>query len=283
MPSFEQIKGEEERRVSGIRKRIYQKFGQYTSIVTDVDPIPDPTWQKVWIGECLIDTIVSKIYARNMGGWPRRDGLPEIESRLDPLLWCLRARGREDFIITNDLCADEGPEGKPACPQYYRCALDMESIRGAVTEMGQNSRAYTGNPHQGSDDYPEIAFDDTAEWVLADDGHLDCPQQLLAGTPEFMNQYVDAAGGEDYVRAWFYHYDIHEYNNDAREEYVQSGFKKRNPYCDFIEKKYAYVGWPVPWALYPPDGPWEGYDTDWTPMFEDRIKSSGPWLPGADG
>ncbi|MEX0693626.1 MAG: hypothetical protein WD075_04190 [Rhodospirillales bacterium] len=97
-----------------------------------------------------------------------------------------------------------------------------------------------------------------------------------------MDQYCAAAGGEDYVWAWSDHYDIYQYNCDERDEYVRSGFTKRSPYCDFIEQKYAYVGWPTPWEIYPTDGPWEGHDIDWSTIFGNRIKSYGPPKPDTD-
>lgn len=136
---------------------------------------------------------------------------------------------------------------------YARCAANVSAINHLAFFFEEESRKIKS---LYSYDLPSLtAFDDTQEWMVADAQE---EAHVLGGTTEFIHQYYEAAGGEEYVRAWYYHSEI--------------GHLKE------IDHKVLYdmAGWPHP--VYPDGKHLFGDDIDWAPMFGARIRSWGPGL-----
>lgn len=187
------------------------------------------------------------------GGWPSREGLPEISAFVDPLIWCLEARGCQEIIITNDrgVQPEDHNNGNEVPPLYFRVKLDARAMARVCVECD------LVNP--GLYSFKVLVFDATGEWASCD--YFD-DDHLIGGTSEFIEQYYAAAGGEEYVRAWYYHYNL-------KNDYVGPG-RYGSP-----EDFYSVTGWPPP--IYPESRfVLRHQDIDWTPMFGDRIKSCGP-------
>ena len=171
-------------------------------------------------------------------------------------MWCLKERQCEEIVLSNAWDIDAVPDRAQDPVLYCRCAPDMDSIFDAAGYLTkERPRCFTN-----STVYCVMAFDATEEWAVADgcEGH-----HLIGGTPSFMQQYFDAAGGEEYVRAWFYHYQM------WHGSFIGVDF----------DVLYRIAGWPKP--VPPPGGLWADgeYDIDWSPMFGNRIKSCGPSKP----
>ena len=211
----------------------------------------DPSWKCVPVAENIY-AATTYCMGPDQGGWPDRGDLPHIQGYLDPLLWCLRDRGCPEVFISNGWFPDGKQRPNTDETRSCRATPDPQSI-GAACEY-----VVPGGWQRF------IMFDATEEWAIVDTWE---DEHLLGGTPQFMDQYMAAAGGEDWVRAWYYHFDIWWYTY----------WKDDGSPDDYMRACYDLAGWPYP--VYPPDHrvPWGG-DTDWTPMFGDRITSCGPGL-----
>lgn len=227
----------------------------------DDSPFAEPDWKIVPVAGRIY---CEKVEGPDSAGWPVRDGLPDIETYLDPLIWCLRKRScREIVIYTNSRFQPLNPAKK--IPQLFcRCEPEIESIKEACEylHVERDGRELTTHIEEF------MAFDESGEWAMIDnieDFHF------LGGTPEFMARYFEAAGGEDYVRAWFYHWDIVGPISYENQDGQPRAYQKT---------LYDLVGWPYP--PYPVGGLFDGDDLDWSPVFGDRIKSGGPGTPDED-
>jgi len=222
-------------------------------------PFSDPTWKSVLVAENFL-CAKCEVDGPSYGGWPRRDGLPEIETYFDPLIWCLQKRG-SDGIVFSDAWKPRLPQADPTFASYCHCPLDVRSISEVAAYFDPSKRP----PKKGKDICGTMAFDASGEWAAADCGLLE-QYHVLGGTPEFVEQYCETAGGEEYVRAWFYHWDIWTYT-DWQDDGTPHSWQK---------KFYDLVGWPYP--IYPKEA-YGDSDIDWTPTFGDKIKSCGPGYP----
>lgn len=255
MTNFTPIKGDEAKHWAEVRKRLLRPdLDPWDYNGYETSPFTDTSWQIVPIPERFC---APEVYGAESGGWPQRGDLPEITAYTDPLIWCLTARGCKEVIITNDWHqpAKIKPGKDPAL--YVCCDVALNTM--------QDARYFSYKEHfegvEGMYANFHMAFDASGEWAVVDGVEF---HHLLGGTPDFIKQYCEAAGGEDYVRAWYYHFDLWSMK-DYPPEYI-----------------YNLCGWPPP--VPPEGGLWfnSGGDIDWTPMFGDRIKSCGPDVTDPD-
>lgn len=219
-------------------------------------PFADGLWKCILVPEDFYDATFGDddrygLPLRRSGGWPQRNGMRDINTHMDPLIWCLEHRGCDSIVVTNDW---ESTHNTTVPSVYFRVALNLESISAACRACEQ------ARPKDWP--YRVLAFDTSGEWASCD--YFD-DDHLIGGTSEFIEQYHAAAGGEDFVRAWYYHWNLTNLLSGPNEH--------GSP-----ESYYGHTGWPPP--VYPEDSHYGcvlmGEDIDWTPMFGDRIKSCGP-------
>lgn len=251
MPDFTPITGPETAHWADVRNRLLRpmdgpEYPSYTSL-----PFADPSWRSVLVTYNLGWSHQAE--GPNSGGWPQRDGMPDITNYNDPLIWCLRKRRCEEIILTIEWQRPRPVKEGKSPALYCRCEPDLESIYDAAVFLGRQEAECRWT--MGFYGPAMIAFDSSEEWAIADGKE---EYHLLGGTQKFIREYFDAAGGEDYVRAWYYHWDMWNISE------IDHG------------PLYDLVGWPRP---VPPQGGLfanSGADIDWSPMFGNRIKSQGP-------
>lgn len=255
MTAYTLISGDEAKLLVDIQRRIL-----------GVDPEP-LDWSKIKSPFCADDWKILAVSGhfhdstdtgQTGGGWPRRDGMDDIDSYLDPLFWHLRAMGRDHVIVSMNW--EPWPQVfDPHGPALYcRCPLDADVIYDACYALSDELRkigAFTTM-------CKVMAFDTHGDWATAD---TEEEAHLLGGTPEFIDGYCQAAGGEDYVRAWFYHWDI---------KGPITYFWNPPPPAEWQKKFYDFLGWPP--APYLKGRTGSSPDIDWSLTFGDRIKSCGP-------
>lgn len=196
----------------------------------------------------------------NDPNWPVKDGAPEMFSFYEPLFWWLQNQGRREVILSHWYELFEGRYPAESA-LFCLCPLDARLIIEAREAL---ERATPGGRSMIIGHL--LLFDAHGDWVVTGtkgEGYL------LSGDPAVIDGYYEAAGGEDIVRAHFYHYEMHiETDWD-----LETG--KPLPYH---AKLYDFVGWPYP--VYPKEynDLWDK-GLDWSPMFGDRIRSIGPSGP----
>lgn len=182
--------------------------------------------------------------------WPRRDGLPEIMSWSDPLIWCLEKRGRDSLIFTNDQLAEDTCRGDNGYrPLYLVAPVDLQELTDGILEvldMIPNKAENNGC----------LLFDHSCEWGSADFENIDW---LIGGTPAFYDQYCEASGGEDYVRAWYYYWSVCQMQSGPYEFGCDLYFPLTDWPYDFLEEYFPYYNKSI----------------DWSSIFGDRIKVHG--------
>ena len=251
MSSFTPITGDEETHWAEVQNRLLRPmdgpaYPTYTAL-----PFADPSWQSVLVTHTF--GWPHQTEGPESGGWPRRDWMRDIGNYNDPLIWCLAERGCQEIVLTIEWRRPRPvAEGKHPV-LYCRCTPDLEALYGAAHFLRLQEADCRWS--LGPDSAVMIAFDAGEEWATADGME---EYHLLGGTSEFIRQYFDAAGGEDYVRAWYYHWEMWNVTE------IDHG------------PLYDLVGWPRP--VPPAAGLYanSGGDIDWRPMFGDRIKSCGP-------
>ena len=257
MSSFTPVTGDEAAHWAAVRNRLLRpmsgpEYPVYTSL-----PFSDPSWQAALVTHNLAEAHTAE--GPKSGGWPRRDGMRDIENCNDPLMWCLQDRGCREIVLTIEWQRPRPVKDGKTPVFYCRCTPDLESLYDVAWFFeNQEKDCKRGMGFYGP---VMIAFDESEEWAIADGKE---EFHLLGGTPAFIQQYFDAAGGEDYVRAWYYHWEMWNITE------IDHG------------PLYDLVGWPRP--VVPPGGLYAntGGDIDWTPMFGDRIKSCGPDVSDPD-
>lgn len=250
MVQFTPVYGEDAIPLIEVQKNLASRegcTGRYWRVGND--PLIHTDWHKVLIGYELHDAIFWGHQGET--GWPQRPDLPDMKHNIDPLLWCLRDLGRTELVLACHPEVDPTVVNDDKTAYFIRCSTDIASVHAACEFYGKQEKTSA---------YGILAFDPYGDWVIVDG---DEDWMMLAGTPEFIKQYNDSAGGEEYVRAWFYQHDI-LHDTDWDED---TGLP--NKYTAML---YDYVGWPYP--VYPKDR-YLDEDIDWSPMFGDRIKSSG--------
>jgi|GEM_PF-1930415 len=249
--------GPEKERLSGIRRRLVKAFGNGPpSVGHRSSPFVQSSWKMVLVPRLLGQGFFEADRDEH-GGWPLREPpLPVLEQFSDPLLWCLKNRKSETMVLTSDWPAVDVTWQSSNKILYCQSPLRLDELDYTVDlfyECGFRSLM------MGVTSRSIIAFDESEDWAIADGFD---EYHILGGTPEFIDQYYAAAGGEEYVRAWYYHqWLIHKkwFDEDHRS-------------------LVDLVGWPQP--VWPANGgPYGEDDIDWTPMFGDRIKSCGPGIP----
>lgn len=239
---------------SAVRKRLIKPLNMPEDPTYSASPFANPDWPVVLVANKFRGyEDINDETGRLSGGWPRRDGMRDIKSYCDPFVWCMEARGCSEFIISTEWENMRFADGQEPPPMYARCAADVDAINQLAFFFQNDSWIYRS---LNAYDLPSLtAFDATEEWMVADAQE---EAHVLGGTREFIDQYYEAAGGEDYVRAWYYHSEM--------------GRMKE------INHKVLYdmAGWPHP--VLHKESRYIGDDIDWAPMFGDRIKSCGPGL-----
>lgn len=204
-----------------------------------------------------------RLEARPYGdpNWPVKDGAPEKFSFYEPLFRWLQRQGRREVIVSI-WPGDDAEFPEPNDYAYFcRCPLDARLIIDAykaLTDAAPRLRAMILGEM--------LLFDARGDWISVGtrgEGYL------LCGDPAVIDGYYEAAGGEDIVRAYYYHYEMH-IETDWTEE---TGLP-----LPYQAKLYDFVGWPYP--VYPKkhNDLWRK-GLDWSPMFGDRIRSIGPSGP----
>ena len=239
---------------SAVRRKLIKPLDMPEDPTYSTSPFANPDWTVVLVANKFRGYAdINDETGRLSGGWPRRDGIRDIKSYCDPFIWCLEARGCSEFIVSTEWENIRFAEDQDPPVLYARCAANVSAINHLGFFFEEESRKIKSLNHY---DLPSLtAFDDTQEWMVVDAQE---EAHVIGGTNEFIKQYYEAAGGEEYVRAWYYHSEI--------------GHLKE------IDHKVLYdmAGWPHP--VYPDGKHIFGDDIDWEPMFGDRIKSWGPGL-----
>ena len=252
------IRGEEAAKWAALQKKLIKPYQFVPLNNVPGSPFVDPAWRMVAIGDSFIQA-ASKLSNEAEISWPIRGDLSDITTYLDPLFWCLKKRGVNEIIISLDWDRPAEPANDtitdPAL--YYRCPLDAEIIENAHDHL--ECFPY---PADYNLDHSVMVFDASGDWAIID-FDWDAEAHILGGTPEFIQEYYDAAGGEHFVRAWFY-----------LEEFKSTEIHWDVPHpTQFQLAFYKRLGWPPP--IYP-----EVYDTetlvDWEGMFGGKIKAQGP-------
>lgn len=211
-----------------------------------------------WKSLLLPDHFRTEIGLYKPANWPVKDDTPEPFSYYEPLFQWLQDQGRDEVIVSIWVPPrDKFPE--PNDYSYFcLCPLDARLIDEAykvLCHAGPKLRDIIINE--------VLLFDASGDWVIVGtkgEGYL------LCGDPAVIDGYYEVAGGEDIVRAYFYHYEM-SIETDWDEETGQP-----HPY---EAKLYDFVGWPYP--VYPKKhNDFFRKRFDWSPMFGDRIKSYDP-------
>lgn len=272
-PSFSGFPGKHARKFAEIRNRLVLSGFSSPWDEGFRSPFRNPNWHVVLVGANLgIDHGNTRVLFDDDPSWPDRGDLPPMQTYDDPLFWCLEKRKSNHMIVTRDRVeGDFDWAVKHNAVIYCACAPDMESIDAANIFMEGNVYNVSDNRWLNGDGTiasfggaEVIAFDESEEWATYDLGY-ELPH-LLGGTPTFIRQYIDAAGGEDHVRAVFYHWDVKGWMTLDWD----------NAPCLHQRNLYALAGWPPPnYASIERD--WKvDRPIDWSPMFGNRIKSIGP-------
>lgn len=255
MAGFVLLCGDEAKRWLEVQQRLLGPEPKYHAWDSPVSPFCNPAWKLAAVAS---DVYRSEADGPTEMGWPCRDGLADIKSYHDPLFWHLSNLGRDELILSMNW----KPWTEAASPNgpalYCRCCLDAAAISDACDAM--DAELSKIGPITAFSKV--MAFDAHEDWAICD---TEEEAHLLGGTPEFINGYFKAAGGEDYVRAWFYHWDM--IGPITLDWDPQPPSKLQTTF-------YKLIGWPP--APYPKGGKFIGDDVDWTPAFGDRIKSTGP-------
>lgn len=238
----------DDKRLRALLDSLFQNRGKGWLWSADNDPLVHRDWQKVWAASELG---VLDFPLDDEPDWPARPGLPDITSYIDPLLWCLRDLGRTDVVLYVDVPLYTETRDVLNQPVFCRCKATLADIEAAEASL-RPSYTYCSTT---------AIFDDTGDW-LAFNGIEH--NHFVAGTPAFIAQYYDSAGGEEYVRAWLYHWNTWHHTIWDRE----TGLPHESEMLS-----YDWVGWPYP--VYPKTG-LHGEQIDWSKTFGDKIKSRGP-------
>ena len=253
------IRGEEAAKWAALQKTLIKPYRLVPVNEDQESPFVDSSWQLVAVGGSFT-TAAWRISHETQINWPVRADLPDITTRLDPLFWCLKKRGVDEVIISLDWDRPAEPANKsitdPAL--FYRCPLDAEVIEDTRDHFECNTFPpdYCGN-------HAVMVFDSSGDWAIID---IDWNSEahILGGTPDFIQEYYDAAGGEHYVRAWRY---LHEFGN------TETVWDQPYP-SEWQLAHYNKIGWPPP--IYP-DATYKSGSTlvDWEGMFGGKIKARG--------
>lgn len=261
-PSFSLIEGSEREQMIALRNRLFvpcphEELWSYSKQET---PFVDSTWKKTLVPDSFrfaMDDDAGRegLPMSSKNGWPQRNGMRDTDTYMDPLIWCLESRDDEDVIITNDWGSDSHACGyvDTATALYFRSASNIVSMQAACDACAEGFWSRF------------MVFGSSGDWASCD--YFD-DDHLIGGTPKFIEHYYAAAGGEEYVRAWYYQYNLTD---------VLSGPGEHGSREDY----YGHTDWPLP--VYPEDEYYKwGEDIDWAPMFGDRIKSCGPGMTEAE-
>lgn len=238
-----------------IQRRLFGDLNEPHHWDSSKSPFVLETWNHLAVSDEIIG---SNGNCSDSGGWPLREGLKDIESYHDPLFWHLRNLGRDEIILSINwrfwpqATESNGPN------LYCRCPLDAGAIYDACNalELDELTKIHTTML------FKVMAFDTHEDWALYDTWE---EAHLLGGTPEFIDAYYRAAGGEEFVRAWFYQWDI---MGPITWDW------DRPPPKEWQSKFYDFLGWPP--APYLKGRTGSSPDIDWSLTFDDRIKSTGP-------
>lgn len=196
--------------------------------------------------------------------WPVKKCAPMIRSHFEPLLWGLKNLGRDRLILSN--CVDPGEIDLPdSVPAYCSVPLDIEAFHDACMFL-QSEEAMRGPDGRFVDGLAIIedmmcTFDSSEDWFIVAGYEAG---KLLVGTPEVVDAYCEAAGGEDIVRAYYYHWEM---------VIPTTWIVKTGKPSEYFARLYDLVGWPYP--IYPKSAEFSRYGIDWSLMFGDRITSYG--------
>ncbi|MBO6518705.1 MAG: hypothetical protein JJ900_11765 [Rhodospirillales bacterium] len=183
--------------------------------------------------------------------WPGKEGVPEITSYYEPLMNCLKRLGRNEFIMSAEWAPTE--EKRPDDEAWYcRCPADPRKLHEAYE--------YLKTHVPGID---MCAFDGHEDWAVTGNYEMG---YLLIAEPPIIETYCEVAGGEDLLRAWYYHYEMNV------ETYWNEETGMPNP---AMARVYDMLGWPYP--VYPErhNDFWDkAYD--WSLMCGNKIRSMVP-------
>tara|TARA_R110000787_G_scaffold63679_11_gene144192 strand:- start:294760 stop:295407 length:648 start_codon:yes stop_codon:yes gene_type:complete len=189
--------------------------------------------------------------------FPVKAGMPRSPSNFQPLLGGLARLGRDKLIISRFEHPGEVEIAADECG-YIECPPDVETFHAACDFFLCDAPPFKGEFIPGE----YFAFDLHEDWVVKTEYECGC---LLAGSPEVIEACYLAAGGEDIVRARYYHYEICDSTHFDEENLVP---------CEYQAKRYDMVGWPYP--VYPNYRLYYDAKIDWSAMFDDTITSIGP-------
>ena len=189
--------------------------------------------------------------------FPVKAGMPRSPSNFQPLLGGLERLGRDKLIISRFWRPGEIEIAADECG-YIESPIDVETFHAACDFFNYDAPMQEGQNGVGM----YKAFDRHEDWVVTTEYEFGC---LLAGSPEVIEACYLAAGGEDIVRARYYHSEICRESHFDEENLVP---------CEYQAKRYDMVGWPYP--VYPDYPLYEGVEIDWSTMFDDTITSIGP-------
>ncbi len=257
MTKTELITGEAARPLSARRHRLVRHTDIPHPWGCTISPFLDETWRLVPVADWVsgFESMCINGIECGEGGWPQRGDLPDLERNLDVLMWHLKRLGRDRVIVSHELklVPDIVAEDRS---QYCVCPADAKAVHEACVELaGFGFRSASGQ--HSIEKF--ILFDEHEDWSAVDS---EGERHFLGGTPEFIEGYCETAGGEEFVRAWFYWWDIIGPITTDWEPFPPSPGQKAI---------YDLVGWPIAPYADLKDG-----DIDWAPTFGDRIKSCGP-------
>ncbi len=240
-------------RLRELRNRVFKPDTRCLWGGPDIEPEPpfvDPAWKGILLPTSIgswesgMDPAPGMLHIRSntvewFDGFPRRDGLPELRSWTDPLIWCLEKRDADCLVLTNDSIPAEDYESLHDRPPSYGVVTpDNKGIDDGFNEFVR----LFGKSIQ---DQPILMFDPSGDWGLADFEEADF---LVGATPKFYDQYCEVAGGEHFVKAWYYFYCITDMISGPHDYGSEHYFSMTDWSSYFIDLHIFEFKRPIDWA-----------------------------------